>query len=389
VTFSIQEVTDRGELSALEPEWGRFVADVPVAELFSTPAWVTSWLDAFWEGRPIRFLFARDDGRLVGVAPLLVDEEGTFCCRGALALPVDSVSWRGEVLHTPAAGDATLDAMLGHLAPGGGVRLNLRRLADDSTTARALRAAVQRRGLWGTWRTEDRTPIITVPGSIEEYLQSRTKHVRHELRRKQKRLLNAGPVEIRIVQQDDELHAAFEDVRAIEAKSWKGEVASSFLESPGAEKFYRTLFAKSAGVAWPRIYVMHFKGKPAAHVFGMVFRDQYYAFNSSFDAALGGFSPGAVLILRSIEDACVQKLKVFDFMGSEYRWKNEMATGFRQHLHVCIFSNPLSRCGARWVSDQQVKPFVRRRLPILPRAKNALRTWARRGRPGGRGREEA
>ncbi len=364
MAIEIAEVTDRGALEALEPEWRQLVADVPTAEVFSTPEWITSWLGAFWRDRPIRFLFAREGGRLVGVAPFLRDDGGRFCCAGALALPVDPVSWRAEILHAEDDG-AVVEAMLAHVSARAPLRVNLSRVANDSTTARALRAVVKRKGLWGIWREDHRTPIISVPASLDEYLQSRSKHVRHELKRKQKRLAKAGGVTVRIVDRPEDLDAAFADVRAVEARSWKGEAETSFLEAPFAEAFYRSLFVKTAGEGWARIYIMHFKGKPVAHLFGLVFRRRYYALNSSFDESLGSYSPGAVLVLRGVEDACAQKYEVFDFMGTEYRWKNEMATEMREHLNVCVFSRFASRCGVNWIVDQQLKPQVRRHLPTV------------------------
>jgi CelD/BcsL family acetyltransferase involved in cellulose biosynthesis len=371
VAITIEEVTDRLRLGALEPAWTELIAQVPAAEPFSTPEWIGAWLESFWQDRPIRFLFAWDDGKLAGVAPFLVDEQGTFCCRAALALPTDVIAWRGEILHA-GDGSAVIGAMLGHLSDAGGWHLTLPRVAADSDTARSLPNIVKTAGLWANWRDENRTPIIRLASSVDEYLQTRSRHVRHELRRKQKRLEKAGEVSVRIVDRLDELDRAFDDVKNVEAKSWKGAAGTSFLDAPSAERFYRTLFARTAAENWARIYLMYVDGNPVAHLFGLVFRQRYYALNSSFDSSLASYSPGSVLILRSIEDACARKFEIFDFMGSEYRWKNEMATEMREHLKVCVFSQLVSRCGMNWTLDQHVKPGVRKHLPTALKLKKAL-----------------
>jgi CelD/BcsL family acetyltransferase involved in cellulose biosynthesis len=277
-----------------------------------------------------------------------------------------------------ATAGAVLEALLGFLGAHGSYRLALRRIAADSVTAQTLREVTRRKGLWSVWREDDTTPIIGLPESLDAYLESRSRHVRHELRRKQKRLEKAGAVELRIVQRSDELGAAFDDVKAIEAKSWKGETRSSFLEEPGAEGFYRTLFDRTADQGWVRIYLLYFNGRPVAHLFGMVFRNRYYAFNSSFDASLGDYSPGSVVVLRAIEDACARKLELVDFLGAQYRWKDELATAMRQHMAVCVFPHLVSKCGVCWTLDQQVKPYARRHLSGVVRAKRALVGWTHR-----------
>lgn len=380
MAISVEEVTDREQLRAIEPEWSRLVAEVPAPELFSTPEWITSWLDAFWVGQPIRFLLARDAGRLVGLAPLLVDGEGMFCCRNALALPISAISWRGEILHADESADAVLDAFLTHLDDRGSFRLNLGRVAADSATAQSLRRIAKSRRLWTVWRGDHRTPLIRLPGTLDEYLESRSKHVRHELRRKRKKLEKAATVTVHVAQRADEMDAAFEHVRTVEANSWKGEAQTSFLEAPFAEQFYRDLFAKTVDRGWVRVYLMSVDGRPAAHLFGMVFRNRYYAFNASFDTALGTYSPGSVLMLHGIEDLCGEQLDLLDLMGSEYRWKNELATDLQDHVNVCIFPHFVCSCGPNWAVDQHAKPFARRHLPGLVRLK---RTLVERRRNGG------
>jgi CelD/BcsL family acetyltransferase involved in cellulose biosynthesis len=375
--LTVEAVTERCEITAREPEWSGFVADSPAAGLFSTPEWVTSWLEAFWKDQPIEFLFAREGDRVVGVAPLVRDPTGRLRCHGALALPTDDVAWRGEIVQPCDESCAAVEAMLGHLAARGRFRLAFGRIAADSPTARALRGAAQRQGLWSVWRDDLVTPVIGLPASLDAFLESRSKHVRHELRRKQNRLEKAGTVELAIVSRREELDRAFDDVKAIEARSWKGNVGSSFLTDPGADGFYRSLFEKTVDRGWVRVYVMYFNGKPAAHLFGMVFKNRYYAFNCSFDTGLADYSPGAVVVLRAIEDACRQKLELFDFLGSQYRWKDELATAMQQHVCVCLFSHLLSPCCRCLVMDQHVKPFVRRRLPGLLRAKRAVLSWRR------------
>jgi len=384
MTIRVEEVRDRRALDGYEAEWRALVEATPSAELFSTPEWITSWLDAYWEGRPIAFLFARDGGRLAGVAPLLRDESGMLRCRGSLALPTDAGSWRGEITQAGDPAGEALAALFGYLRADGRFRLTLGRMATDSVTARALQDATGRSGLWAVWREEHGTPLVSLRGTFEEYLQSRSKHVRHELKRKRKKLEASGAMELRVVHRPEELDAALGDVMAVEARSWKGEAGTSFLEGPGDLRFFRSLIERTADRQWVRIYLLYHEGRPIAHLFGVVYGKRYYAINCSFDTAFEKHSPGAVVVLRAIEDGFAQGLETFDFLGSEYRWKEELATAIRPHLAVCLFPSLLSKCGWCWAMDQQLKPWVRRRLPVLIRAKRAAIAWGR-----GRARRDA
>lgn len=374
----VDEVRDAAELAAHEAEWNGLLERSPAAELFQTPEWLTSWLASFWAGRPLAFLFVRTGGRLTALAPFLRDGDGSLRCPGSLALPTDEMSWRGALVHEGPAADA-VGAVLDSLN-GRPFRLVLGRMAGDAPTNQALRDALDARHLWGVWREDLATPYIRLPRSVDAYLGSRSRHVRHEYRRKAKRLEAVGAVTVDVATGPDELAAALDAVALIERCSWKDRAGTSFLSRPGAGRFYRTLFERAAARGWGRIYVMRLNGVPIAYVLGMVYRNRYHAFNCSFDAGFGGYSPGAVLMLRVIEDAIGRGYEELDFLGSEYRWKRELCTDVRPHVSACVFSRIASRCGVCWAMDQHLKPYARAHLPALVWVKQHVVAWRRNRR---------
>jgi CelD/BcsL family acetyltransferase involved in cellulose biosynthesis len=370
-------LADAAVLPTLEPEWNGLLDADPDAELFQTPEWLAAWLASFWAGRPLAFLLVRAGDGLDALAPLLRDADGALRCPGSLALPTDAMAWRGAVAQRD-SGAGAVEAVLDYLEAAGPFRLTLGRIAADGATSQALRQALQGRRLRSVWREDLATPYIRLTGSLDDYLKSRSRHVRHEYRRKAKRLEGAGTVVVEVATTADHLRAAMDAVCQIERHSWKERAGSSFLGRPGAEAFYRRLFERGAVRGWGRIYLMRLNDAPIAYVCGMAYRDRYYAFNCAFDARFGALSPGAVLMLRVIEDVVAQGCEVLDFLGSEYRWKRELCTDLRPHVSVCVFSRLASRCGVCWMMDQHLKPYARAHLPTLVRARQRVRAALKR-----------
>src|SRR5579863_5819033 len=70
--ISIERITSDGMLQALRPEWNPLLERSRANCVFLTFEWLTTWWKHLAEGRKLEVLAARDDGRLVGIAPLVL-----------------------------------------------------------------------------------------------------------------------------------------------------------------------------------------------------------------------------------------------------------------------------------------------------------------------------
>ena len=75
-TLAVDVITNEGALAALRPEWDALWRETPCATPFQSTAWLLSWWRQFGTGRP-RVAVLRGDGRLVGLLPLYILDEGS------------------------------------------------------------------------------------------------------------------------------------------------------------------------------------------------------------------------------------------------------------------------------------------------------------------------
>ena len=61
---------------ALEPEWNELLNRSRSDNPFQTFEWYSSWLDVFSKGYKLLTLVARENGQLMGIAPLTVNSSG-------------------------------------------------------------------------------------------------------------------------------------------------------------------------------------------------------------------------------------------------------------------------------------------------------------------------
>lgn len=361
----IEEVTDRARLTALRGPWDALVSRAAGSDIFHTYDWVSSWLECFWKDRPIAFLVAWEDGLLVGLAPFVHEQAVVNGCTDALALPVNSHTRRQDVICTGDAG-RILEAMLEHLQKSGRrVRLTLRQTLEESPVARALPVVAHKLHL-GSMRTElQPSPVVKITGTWDEYLASRTGQVARELKRKMRKVERDWKATWTVVGEPEQCAAALQEVWKIEEQSWKQLAGTSLAAEKEAVELYESFVPRFAAAGWLRMYLLHLDGKPAAHILGAEYNNEYFALKTSYDSEFKAASPGQAIFFYALRDAFERKLRVFDFLGNDSRWKGELANAERRHVAVCAHSKLDAYCAWHRLYETNLKPFARENAPKL------------------------
>jgi CelD/BcsL family acetyltransferase involved in cellulose biosynthesis len=173
-TLADVECHQRVGLDAIEPEW----RSCPQTALrASSPSWLRTWWAEFGGGRELVLLAAREEGRLVGVVPLMRDGETlTFAGNTKVCDYMDFPCADGREQEL-------LEALFRALGEEPWKELSLWAMRQDSPALAALPAVCAGLGHSFATEAEDVCPGIDLPADWEEYLSSLGKKDRHELRR--------------------------------------------------------------------------------------------------------------------------------------------------------------------------------------------------------------
>lgn len=168
-----------------------------------------------------------------------------------------------------------------------------------------------------------------------------------------------------IVREPDACEEALAEVWKIETQSWKQLAGTSLAAEKSAVALYESFVPRFATAGWLRMYLLHLDGKPAAHILGAQFNNEYFALKTSYDSTFKAASPGQAIFFYALRDAFERKLRVFDFLGNDSRWKNELANAERRHVSVCAHSKLDAYCAWHRVYETSLKPFARDNAPKL------------------------
>lgn len=166
---------------------------------------------------------------------------------------------------------------------------------------------------------QDVCPIISLPDSWEEYLQSIGKKQRHEVTRKWRRLSESASIDFRVVTDTSTDTRALDDFYRLHRLS-SPEKAAFWTDEH--THFFTELSTAASHHGWLRLYFIDVNGEPAAAMYCFDYQDSLLIYNSGFDTQKYlGMSVGNVLTSYTIQDAIALKKKTYDFLRGREEYK--------------------------------------------------------------------
>lgn len=369
----VEVITSIDDLEGVVEAWGALHEASPRADLFNGPAWVMSWLESYWLDRPVSFRLVWRGGTLVGVVPLVHDTDGMVWCPGFHVTPVNLQTPRMDVL-TEACGAGVMDAVLSdEVRRDRRVHLAFKSLPSDSMPSSLVKRQARANGLQVVEKAGMSSPVVEADGGWSEYVATRPKKLRREMRRKRRNFERQPGATWRVVRRLPDVRDAMERVMEIERASWKEQEGTSLTSERGSERFYRSLAGRLAARGELRIDLLELEGRPIAHLLGARLGDVVFGLKTSYAMDVAGLSPGAVLFGYALEDCLTSGVRVVELLGVTAPWKEAFATGSRGRTSLCLFSPGLTKCAWCWLKESHAKPFLRSAAPTLVDLRRAMK----------------
>jgi CelD/BcsL family acetyltransferase involved in cellulose biosynthesis len=311
------------ELESQAAEWEALLAEGVTHVPFLRYRYLAGWWETRgggeWPGARLAIVTARQDGHLVGVAPLFFDtnREGL---PALLLLGSIEISDYLDLIVRPADLPAFLGGLLDFLATfqESWQVLDWHNLPETSPSLPALKAEAERRG-W-TFQQENtyHAPAIPLKGDFETYLAGIDKKQRHEIRRKMRRAEESGRgVRWYIVADAQTLEAEVEAFLALMAQDPE---KASFLTPAMRQSMHLTCQAAFQG-GWLQLAFLEADGQKAAGYLNFDYLGRIWVYNSGLDHRFQDLSAGWVLLGYLLQWANENGRTEFDFMRGQEEYK--------------------------------------------------------------------
>jgi CelD/BcsL family acetyltransferase involved in cellulose biosynthesis len=283
--------------------------------LFVLPGWLKVWWSVFSNGSSPYLSAVRDEGKLIGIAPLLIEgEEARF-------IGDPDVCDYQDFIVGPNRGEEFFQTLIYHLRRKGINSLDLNSVRTDSkvltqltTVARGLECEV-------SCTAEDVTLELDLPGTWEEFLGELTGKQRHEVRRKLRRLNEAGDINHRVVENYREIMDEMETFLALFGLSRSDKAA--FMTTQMAT-YFRSLAETMAKENLLKLFFLDLDGVPAAAVMCFDYNSTVYLYNNGYDGRFSSLSIGLLSKVLTIKESILRGRRKYDFLKGTEEYKHRL-----------------------------------------------------------------
>ena len=312
------------EMEEMADEWNNLltesISDVPFLRHEYLLAWWETRGGGEWENIELAIVIARQESRLIGIAPLfsLIDASGeaTLLLLGSIEIS----DYLDMIVREQDLAEFTfrLFDFLADESPAAWHNLDLANLPEDSASLAALQNAAKKHG-W-EYQQEPFSPVVPVnlTGDFESYLAGIDKKQRHEIRRKMRRAAEHElPVSWYILEDGSRLE---EDMQAFLKLMENDPDKAEFLSPAMRLQMVNTMRA-AWQCGWLQLAFLEVDGQKAAGYLNFDYNGRIWVYNSGLDQRYLELSPGWVLLGHLLQWANENGRSVFDFMRGDEAYK--------------------------------------------------------------------
>ncbi len=311
-TYSVNEISSLGRYTTVFNEHElAALCDCP----FIFPFWLRTWLAAFGKDSDPRIIEIYADDMLLGIAPLM-QQGDTVTFLGS-----ESVCDYQDVIVTRQAPQDFFIVLLDYLKAQGIPKVILGALTPESRVLEFLPQLCSRDNVTYHLEPVETFSILRLPASWDSYLKGLTGKNRHEIRRKLRRLHEAGEVDYRDVLHLKEVPERIADFLQMFSQSRQDK--AEFLTRPMEEYFFK-LADELAKNGMLNLGVLSLNSRPIATTFGFIFKNSLYLYNNGFDSAYSHLSSGLMCKIMAVRQSIAKGMNEFNFLKGDERYKRQL-----------------------------------------------------------------
>ena len=280
--------------------------------VFVSPGWLQVWWQVFGSEAELFLRAVRQNDNIIGIAPLLVKEKTV-----AFVGSADVCDYL-DFIMAPGKERDFFNTMLDDLKEKGINQLDLNPVRSDSTVLTQLADIARDRGYEVTSTSADISLELDLPSTWDEYLAALTAKQRHEVRRKLRRLSEAGRVNYHFVEDRATVSDVMDSFLKMFTESRQDKAA--FLTDQ-RESFFRRLADTMAEAGLLRLGVLELDNQPTAMIMCFDYNDCMYLYNSGYDPEYNDLSAGLMSKVLAIQDSIQKGRKRFDFLKGAESYK--------------------------------------------------------------------
>lgn len=338
--LTVETIKTFEDFQSLEPLWNTTLQKSDMDMLFLSFEWISCWWQHYGNKKSLFILLVKDEGKLVGIAPLMIQRYGfgPFSIRHVCTLTNDQVN-RTEFIITE-----NVERVIEHIIKYLRTRLGpftiftFKRLWEDSQTYRVLNKSLWQKEWLSMKKTDLLSPYITCDDSWEHYFKQRSRNVKNNYNKTRNKFAKLSSHEI-VSYKYTNIEEGLKHMLAISKKTWKFKEGTAIASDSSDKGFYTALAKWASEKQWFQLYILKINEQPVAFQYAINYNNKKYCLKIGFDESYAEFSPNRFLIIDNVKDSFINKYKECDLLGHNEKFKMDLATACRTHYQFYFIPN--------------------------------------------------
>lgn len=341
--------------------------------------WIYVWYKHSDNFEELWLLTAREDNRLIGIAPLVkvkMQPELGFAWHQIRFIGAFEIHEHLDFIIEPGYEEQVIplfiDKLFEHRERWDAISLS--GLCETKT----IEILQQSEHDWVENSREKRTePYIILPDTVDEWMQSLNSKRRWSIRRDRRKLDEQFPDRWSITQvtQPDEVDETFDHLVRLHQAHWKSQGYMGNFRDGELTECYRELIHLLLENDSLRLYRLDIEGEPCAIDFCSHYRGRAHGYLTGVKRDVTNIALGMVLKVHCFEQAIGEGIPEYTLMWGEMAWKYSFGAMKREHQVFEIICNPRVRLQIKTVDEwrknkarlSKVKSFLRNMASDTPK----------------------
>ena len=294
------------------------------------PVWLTTWWENFGRDATLYLLSVCHGSRTIGIAPLQRrDDTVRF-------IGDQNVCDNLDFIVAPQHSTEFYHRLINYFKRDGVRRMELAPVRRDSSVMNHLSTVAEKTGCRFSYADNDVSYELNLPGSWDGYLGILRGKERHEIRRKLRRLNEAGQINFRLV---ENTYSVKEDMEIFldlfrSNRSDKAEFMNDQMIS-----FFKGLAETLNEARILRLFFLDLDKIPVAATMCFNYRSTMYLYNNGYDKRFGSLSVGLLGKVLSIKESIDAGIRTYDFLKGAEGYKQRLG-GQPYQTYRCLIELP-------------------------------------------------
>jgi len=282
---------------------------------FIHPAFMRSWWKHFKKNRNLMILGIMENDNLSGIVPLM-EKSGYARFIGS----PDLCDYH-DVIAIPGKSQVVLTVLFHHLIKKGIRRLQLGLVRPDSFVFRNINHSAKEAGVNIVCQKSGVFCELKLTDTWERFLELLSGKQRHEVRRKFRRLEEAGNISFICVRDEPSAEKSMKTFLTLFKANRRDK--SAFMTDQMA-CFFLDMAKDAAKAGFLKLFFLHIDNFPVASVLCFDFGNRLYLYNNGYDIRFQKLGTGVLSKFLSIKAAIEDGKQVYDFLKGDEAYKERM-----------------------------------------------------------------